>query len=442
MVPSSFHFFRRASDSADVKRAKGLYNVGTLLSAWARHQLALDCYERARALDPGHVQSQYGCGAALAALDRHEEALSCFDRALALRPEFASALYARGVCLTALNRHREAIECFDELLAQQPEHADALLSRGICYLALGDLARGFPGLEYRRQKPNRLPSQAWRGDASLDGKTILLYPDGGLGDAIHFVRYVPLLLEKGAKVILQVPAKLRALMSEAPFGADVITSVEPPPPHDFHCPMICLPLVLGTTLDTIPAFPSYLRANPTRVAAWAERLGPRERPRVGIAWAGNKLNRDYNRRRSMPLDALRPLAGLDCELISLQRPLPKEDRPALRAMPGLNRLGESLTDFAEIAAVIENLDLVIAVDSAIAHLTGSLGKPVWILLCHGAEWRWLTGRTDSPWYPSARLFRQATPGDWAGVVASVTEAWRNHGGDSALAVAAAAGWHR
>ena len=428
MALSSFRFFRRSSDSADVRQAQALYRAGMLFSAWARHHRALECYEGALAIDPGHAGSHYGLGTALSALDRFEEALSCFERALALQPEFLNALYGVATSLTVLARYPEAIACYDQLLARQPDHTDALFGRGMCYLALGDLPRGLEGFEYSKQLRDRkrrsLPSPAWRGDAQLDGKTILLYPDGGLGDAIQFVRYVPMLIEKGARVIVQVPDKLRALMLGAPFAADAISYGERLPPHDFHSPMMRLPLVFGTTLDTIPASRGYLRADTAAVAAWGKRLGPRRRPRIGISWAGNKQNWPYNRRRSMPLEALQPLGDLDCELISLQRPLPRQDRAALRAMPHLNRLGESLTDFAEIAAVIENLDLVIAVDSSIAHLAGSLGKPVWVLLCHPPDWRWFTNRVDSPWYPTARLFRQRRPGDWDSVVADVTAAWR------------------
>jgi tetratricopeptide (TPR) repeat protein len=428
MTRRLFRFLRRTSDSEAEREAKAVYNMATAFGAWARHEKALIWYERALEVDPGHAGAHYGRGAAFAALGRHEEAASCFERALALRPEFLNAHYGRAASLTALNRHAEAIACYDQVLARQPDHVSALYGRGLCLLASGDLPRGFAGLEHRDRLTHwkkyilSLVSPAWWGDASLAGKTILLYPDGGLGDAIQFVRYVPLLAERGARIVLRVPDKLRSLMSGMPFVDQVIVDGEPLPPHDFHCPMIRLPLVLGTTLDTIPAS-RYLRADAARVAAWARRLGPRRRPRVGISWAGSKLNRGYNERRSIPLEALRPLADLDCELISLQLPVPKHDRAALRAMPRLNRLGESLTDFAEIAAVIENLDLVIAVDSAIAHLAGSLGKPVWLLLCYAAEWRWLTGRTDSPWYPTARLFRQTAPGDWDGVVADVKRAW-------------------
>jgi hypothetical protein len=328
-----------------------------------------------------------------------------------------------------LNRHAEAIACYDQVLVRRPDRIDALYGRALCFLASGDLPRGFAGLEYRDRLPHQknhvvsFPSKAWWGDVSLANKTILLYLDGGFGDAIQFVRFVPLLANRGARVILRVPAKLSALLRTETSVYQVVREDEPVPSHDFHCPLIRLPLVFGTTIDTVPASRRYLSADAARVAAWRERLGRQRAPRVGLSWAGSKLNASYNARRSIPLEALRFLADLECELISLQQPIPKADRTAMRAMPRLNLLGESLKDFVEIAAVIENLDLVIAVDSSIAHLAGALGKPVWLLLCYAADWRWLTDRKDSPWYPSIQLFRQTKPGDWNDVVEDVQKAW-------------------
>lgn len=426
MARRLFGFFQRTSSSAPEREVKAVYNMATAFSAWDRHEKALTWYQRALAVDPGHAGGHYGRAASLAALSRHEEAVSGFERALALRPEFLNAHYGCAVALTALNRHAEAIAHFDWVLAREPDHVDANYGRGLCLLASGELPAGFAGLEYRDRLPSwnkyvvKFSSPPWWGDESLAGKTILLYPDGGLGDAVQFVRYVPMLAERGARVVLRVPDKLQSLLTGMPGVAEVMADFGPVPAHDFHCPMIRLPLVFGTTLDTIPAFGRYLRADPARVEAWAQRLGPRRRPRIGIAWAGSHLNRGYNGRRSVPLEALRPLADLGCDLFSLQHPVPRHDRAAYRSMPRLNRLRES---FSETAAVIENLDLVIAIDSAIAHLAGSLGKPVWLLLCHAAEWRWLTDRTDSPWYPTARLFRQSAPGHWDGVIADVKRAW-------------------
>lgn len=430
MAWRAFAFFRRSSEALHEGDVGAIYNRGTRFSASARHAEALRWYERALGIDPSYAEAHYGRGAALAELGRHEEAACCFERAFLLRAEFVNAYYGRAVCLTTLNRHAEAIACYDQVLARRPDSVDALYGRGLCFLASGDLPRGFEGVEYRdrlRHQKSRVmsfPSKAWWGDASLANKTILLHLDGGFGDAIQFVRFAPLLAKRGARVILRVPAKLLALMRAEPFVYQAVGEDEPLPQHDFHCPLVRLPLVLGTTLDTIPASRGYLHADAARVLAWRKRLGPQRAPRVGLAWAGSKGNRFYDGRRSIPLEALKSLADFDCELISLQRPIPKADRIAIRAMPSLNLVGESLKDFAEIAAVVENLDLVIAVDSSIAHLAGALGKPVWVLLCYAADWRWLTDRTDSPWYPSAQLFRQNTPGDWSGVVADVKRTWR------------------
>jgi tetratricopeptide (TPR) repeat protein len=425
-----FAFFRRSTDAVYEGNVQAIYNRGTRFSASAHHAEALCWYERALAIDPGYAEAHYGRGAALAELGRHEEALCCFERAFSLRAEFVNAYYGRAVCLTALNRHAEAIACYEQVLARRPDSIDALYGRALCFLASGDLPRGFEGLEYRDRLPHQkshimsFSSKAWWGDAPLANQTVLLYLDGGFGDAIQFVRYAPLLANRGARVILRVPAKLLSLMRAQPSVYRVVSEGEPVPGHDFHCPLVRLPLVLGTTLDSVPASRCYLHADAARVLAWRKRLGPQRAPRVGLAWAGSKRNRFYDGRRSIPLKALKSLAELDCELISLQRPIPKADRIAIRDIPSLNLVGESLKDFAEIAAVVENLDLVIAVDSSIAHLAGALGKPVWLLLCYASDWRWLTDRTDSPWYPSAQLFRQATPGDWSGVVADVNAVWR------------------
>lgn len=429
MAWRTFGLFRRSSDATPEDDVRVIYNRGAWFSALGRHAEALCVYERALAIDPNYADAHYGRGAALAELGRHAEAISCFEHACSLKAEFVNAYYGHAVCLTALNRHAEAIACYDQVLARRPDRIDAIYGRALCFLASGDLPRGFEGLEYRdrlpRQKnyPISFPSKSWRGDSSITNKTILLYLDGGFGDAIQFVRFVPLLANRGARVILRVPAKLFALLRTEPSVYQLVREGEPLPPHDFHCPLISLPLVLGTTIDTIPSSPSYLSADAASVAGWRERLGPQRALRVGLCWAGSNRNASYNARRSIPLEVLRPLADLECELISLQHPIPKADRAAIRAMPRLNLLGESLKDFAEIASVIENLDLVIAVDSAIAHLAGALGKPVWLLLCYAPDWRWLTDRKDSPWYPSARLFRQTRPSEWSDVIADVRNAW-------------------
>ena len=428
MGAGAFRFFRQSSDP--VSKADAAYFRGAAWSVFARHKTALSYFDRALILDPSHAEAHCGRGVTFARLGRYSEAIPCYERALELKPDFSNARYGCAVSLIAMKRYAEAMSRLEEVLDQQPDNINARYTSGICRMALGDLGRGLEGLEYRYQmsawwerkrKAMDFPSQPWRGE-SLDGKTILVYHNEGLGDALQFSRFVPQLAEHGAKVILHAYPKLLELFRGSIAVDRFITDLDKLPPHDFHCRMMRLPLNFRTSIDTLPASP-YLRADRGRVADWGRRLGPRHRPRAGICWAGNKWNFPYDDQRSVLLEALRPLADLDCELISLQRPIPKCDRKALRSMPALIRLGESLTDFAEIAAVIENLDLVIAVDSSIAHLAGSLGKPVWLLLAHTPDWRWLIEGADSPWYSNHRLFRQTAPGDWDGVVADVKQAW-------------------
>ncbi len=429
MGASAFRFFRQSSDP--VSKADAAQLRGAAWSVFARHKTALRHFDRALIIDPNHAQAHYGRGVTLARLERHSEAVPCYGRALELQPDFSNAHYGCAVSLMAMKRYAEAMPHLEKVVAQQPDNINARYTSGICRVALGDLARGLEGLEYRysmrawwerKRKPMEFPSPAWNGNEPIAGKTILLYHNEGLGDALQCSRFVPLLAERGAKVVLHAYPKLLELFRGSLAVDRFITDLETLPPHDFHCRLMRLPLIFGTTIETIPAAP-YLHADRERVTDWGRRLGPRRRPRVGICWAGNKWNFPYDDERSVLLEALRPLADLDCELISLQRPIPRCDRKALRSMPGLIRLGESLTNFADIAAVIENLDLVIAVDSSIAHLAGSLGKPVWLLLAHTPDWRWLIEGTNSPWYPNHRLFRQTAPGDWAGVVADVKQAW-------------------
>lgn len=427
MGAGAFRFLRQSSDP--VSKANAAHLRGAAWSVFARHKTALSYFDRALSIDPNHTHAHYGRGVTLGRLDRHTEAISCFEHALALQPDFLDAHYAYAVSLIALKQYAEALPHLEKVTAGQPDNINARYTLGICLMALGDLPRGLEGLEYRYQmsawwerkrKPMDLPSQPWRGEP-LAGKTILVYHNEGLGDALQFSRFVPQLAEHGAKVILHAYPKLLELFRGSISAEKFITDLEAPPPHDFHCRLMRLPLNFRTSIDTMPASP-YLHADRGRVADWSRRLGPRRRPRVGISWAGNKWNFPYDDERSVLLEALRPLTDLECDLISLQRPIPRCDRKALRAMPGLMRLGESLTDYADIAAVIENLDLVIAVDSSIAHLAGALGKPVWLMLAHTPDWRWLIEGTTSPWYSNHRLFRQPSPGDWAAVVADVKQA--------------------
>jgi tetratricopeptide (TPR) repeat protein len=368
-----------------------------------------------------------GLGFALGKMGRPEEGLRFVDRALSLRPDYADAHYRRGYLLCWLDRLTEALATFEQILAVDPNHQDARCDRSLVLLARGDYAEGFQQYESRwltRGAASRPPTEAplWLGLNSLEGKTILVFSEQGLGDVLQFSRYAALLAHRAAAVILRVPEPLVQLMRSLSGAVRVIGEAEPLPAHDFQCPLLSLPLAFATRLETIPAQVPYLHCAPQDAARWAAALGPKCKPRIGIAWAGRQVA-PLTRVRDVALEALRPLLELDAQFISLQQTVPERDRALLESLT-LARHGEELRDFADCAGLIENLDLVISVDTAVVHLAGALGKPVWLMNRKASCWRWLRGRDDSPWYPTLRLFRQQQLHDWTGVVRDVVSALR------------------
>ena len=440
-----------------------LNNRGLVLSDLGLHEEALACFDRALALQPRQPGSLVNRGLVLEALQRYGEALQCFDAALLLKADdaailsnravtllglnrdeealrsleqvlavsvdHADALHGMGVILERLNRRRESLACLQRSLELRPDHDEALCNRGFAHLALGQLPQGFRDMERRWETRHlrgaRLKTAAplWLGETSLQERTLLLHHEQGFGDTLQFVRYVPLLTPRGCRLILRAPPALYTLLRQSLPGVEVASDREALPAHDLHCPLMSLPLAFGTTLETIPAAMPYLAADPARVRHWRGALGEGMRPRIGIAWAGRQF-KPVNYRRDMRLEWLRPLLQLPARFISLQKDIPESDLLHMGQFKLLERHGEAVTDFADTAALIENLDLVITVDSAVAHLAGALGKPVWIMNRHAACWRWLEQRSDSPWYPSARLFRQPALGDWTGLLREVVEAAR------------------
>jgi hypothetical protein len=255
----------------------------------------------------------------------------------------------------------------------------------------------------------------WLGTDAIGGKTILLHGEQGLGDAIQFSRYAPLVAASGARVIVEVDESLRELVSSLAGVSQCVAKGNVLPTFDLHCSLLSLPLAFGTRLETIPATTSYLHAPASGVANWGVRLGPKKRPRIGLVWSGSPQNlNDSN--RSIGLPALLPLLDLAATFVSLQRDVRAGDAPLLQERSEILPCGGALRSFSDTAALISNLDLVITVDTAVAHLVGALGRPVWILLPFIPDWRWLRDRNDSPWYPTARLFRQTAARDWSGVV--------------------------
>lgn len=384
---------------------------------------------RALALAPANAEALANRGAALRMLGRIDEALADYDRALAAAPNAAEAHNNRGVALAALNRHGEAIASYTRALELRPGYDRARFNRALSRLVTGDFAQGWTDHESRwtgsemHQGPRRMPGRAWDGREDLRGKTLLLYAEQGLGDAIQLARYAKLAKLRGARVLLEVHAPLKDLLERIEGVDHAFALGEPLPPFDLHCALMSLPLAFGTRLDSIPHDVPYVTAPPAHAARWRERLRDARGLRVGLAWSGSRtLRNDAN--RSIPLARLAPLAAPGRTLLSVQKDIRDADRPALAELGVVSFAGE-LADFRDTAALIDALDVVVSVDTAAAHLTGAMGKPAWVLLPFSPDWRWLLGRGDSPWYPTARLFRQPAAGDWETVVGQVGEALRN-----------------
>jgi tetratricopeptide (TPR) repeat protein len=406
-------------------------NAGAAGWSLGRPEAALVHFDRAIALDPGLAQAWAGRGATLRLLDRHAEALDSLSRAMALDPGEAAHPFNRGVVLTDLGRNEEACADHEAALALTPDFRRAKLGGAHAYLARGAFERGWELFEARWQGPEGYELKdppMWDGKASLDGKTILLRAEQGLGDTLQFCRYVRQVKALGPRVVLEVQAPLMRLLAGLEGVDEVVESSPAPPAADCHMLLMSLPRAFGTRLQTIPGETPYLSADPADVARWAARLGPRTRPRVGLVWSGGFRDeadlRWVNARRNIALERLAPLKGAEVDFISLQKGEPGEgELKALKAAgwdgPEFLEVMDDVSDFADTAALVQNLDLVISVDTSTAHLAGALGKPVWILNRYDSCWRWLADRDDSPWYPSVRLFRQETISDWDAVAARV-----------------------
>lgn len=397
-------------------------NRGSVLNALHRHAEALESLDQAVALNPNNPESHNNRGAQLRDMRRYDEALAAYDRALALRADFVEAHNNRGNVLKSLGRTDEAMASFDRALALRPGHVSAQWNKSLVALLTGDFATGWPLYERRWQRMalrhhvRSFAQPRWNGEA-LDGKTILIYHEQGLGDCVQFVRYAPLLWARGARVVIDAQKPLVPLLQTLPGECDIIAAGDPLPDFDFHIPIMSLPLAFATTLETIPAETPYLFSDPARRKAWRKILGKKKRPRIGLVWAG-KSTYQQDDLRSLALAQVAPLFEAPFDFHALHKDIPEDDTALFESGPlADHRAG--LHDFADTAALIDELDLVISVDTSVAHVAGSLGKPVWVLLPFMPDWRWLLGRTDSPWYPSARLFRQPSPGDWASVIASV-----------------------
>ncbi|MDU0954061.1 MAG: tetratricopeptide repeat protein [Bradyrhizobium sp.] len=425
-------------------RATTWFRLGEVLEAQDRRDEAALAFDQVLKATPDHVDAANKAGAVHFDAGRYDEAIARFDRSLAVRPDQAGVLCLkaialrpqtaefynhRGTSLAELHRFDEAFASFDRAVALKPDLADAHWNAALFRLLTGDFARGWAAREWGRQcravgfVERSFDVPLWLADAPLAGKTILLHSDEGLGDTIQFARYATLVAAQGARVVLEVDAVLQPLLSGLNGVAQCLArGIDAVPAIDYHCPLSSLPLAFATGLDTIPAVPRYLPPAPAeRLAAWEQRLGRHDKLRVGLVWSGNPAHlNDHN--RSMPLATLEPLLDRDVRFISLQKEPRPHDKVQLERRSDILDLTAEIRDFVDTSALIDSLDLVITVDTSVAHLAGALGKPTWIMLPYTPDYRWLLGRDDSPWYPNVRLFRQDARRDYVDVVARIAEA--------------------
>ncbi len=406
--------------------AQAYYNRGNALQVLGQAGAAIASYARALVLDPTHTEAYSNRGNALTSAGQFDAALADYDKALSIKPDCAETHYNRGIALKGLVRIDAAIASFTEAIRLRPDYADAQWNKSLALLLSGDLEQGWELYESRWQTaafqaPRRAFKQpAWRGDQSLRGKTILLHHDQGLGDAIQFCRYATMVANLGARVILEVARSLAGLLGSVNGVAQVVAAGDPLPDFDYHCTLLSLPLAFRTRLSTVPAARAYLRGDTDKVSQWQARLGDAAQPRVGLVASGNPLHSNDLQRSIALADLLRELPR-GFEYVLLQKELRDADRTVLAAHPAVRYFGTSLADFSDTAALCELMDVVISVDTSVAHLAAALGKDTWILLPQVPDWRWLLDRADSVWYPSVRLFRQTSAGGWAEVLRKASE---------------------
>jgi tetratricopeptide (TPR) repeat protein len=399
---------------------------GKSLQSLKRYDEAIAHYDKALSLKPDFAEAWSNKGNALNELRRYDEAIIHFDQALSLRPNFAEAWSNKGMSLYELKQYDEAIAHYDKALSLKPDYHDASWNKGLSLLIQGDFQNGFPLYESRwgSERVSEIAGKrffdrpTWLGAESIKGKTILLYGEQGLGDFIQFCRYVKLVADLGAKVILEVPQSLAGLMKGLDGFSQLVIKGEELPFFDYQCPLLSLPLAFRTSPATIPLNVPYLFADASRATDWSLRLGPKSKPRVGLVWSGNPHHKnDHN--RSLLLADILPYLSSKFEYVSLQKDVREVDKLTLDSNPQILCFASNLNDFVDTATLIHSLDLVISVDTSVAHLCGALGKKVLVLLPYAPDWRWLLDRADSPWYPLMKLYRQPTVGNWSSVLEKV-----------------------
>ncbi|HVT87837.1 MAG TPA: tetratricopeptide repeat-containing glycosyltransferase family protein [Tepidisphaeraceae bacterium] len=410
----------RKAVEMDPNLAGAWNNLGNALIELRQFSQAVDAYMRAINIVPDFAEAHSNLGNALKELGQLDQAIVSIRKSIELRPDLLASHNNLGMCLRQTGQYAEAAEAYRKAIALKPGLAITHYNLAVTLLVQGQFEEGLAEYEWRWQAPQiglsrpAFSQPQWDG-ADPAGKRVLVYAEQGFGDTIQFVRYLPLLAERGAKITLQCQPQLKRLLQRSGGVERIITLKEEPGELDLHCPLLSLPYFFKTTVETIPSCDSYLTAEPELVSQWSTRLEQYSSPlEVGLVWAGRPEHQN-DRNRSVSLDELQPLRQVaDVTFLCLQT-------GDVNRQDWLIDITAGMDDFAQTAAAIQNLDLLITVDTAVAHLAGALGKPVWLLLPFSPDWRWLLNRDDSPWYPSMRLFRQPRIGDWETPIRRIIE---------------------
>jgi tetratricopeptide (TPR) repeat protein len=414
----------------DPKRHDVYSDLGFVLTELGNFGAAFEAFRRSLKLNPRAAKTFASVGHMFERKGDLGSAAAAYRDAVKLDPHLRAAHLDLGFVLYGLGELAEADDSFRRVLALQPDSAEAKVNLGLIHLLQGNFSAGLAEYESRWMvgvgDERRFLQRRWKGEP-LRGERILLYAEQGLGDTLHFARYVPLVAARGGEVVLEVQPPLHGLLAKIEGAKRVISRGDPLPEFTWQCPLMSLPFALGTAHATIPAKVPYIEVDPARASGWREKLAG-DKQCIGLAWAGNPAH-PRDRLRSIPLERLTSLFSIPgAAFYSLQFGAGREQisqlQPNACPIDRLIDLGDELKDFTHLAAIVANLDLVITIDSAVAHLAGALGKPVWILLNKGCDWRWFLDRENSPWYPTARLFRQSTAGDWQEVIERVEAALR------------------
>lgn len=406
-----------------------LTTLGILSLQQGRQEEGIKQLKRSLSISPKQPLALYNLGLELQKSSRLEEAVACYDQAIALNPNDVVTHLNRGNTLKDLKRCEEALASYNRTITLKPDFAPAYWNKSLLDILTGNYEEGWQLYEWgwkcsERGEARNFTQPRWLGEQPIAGKTLLIHTEQGLGDAIHFCRYAPMLESLGAKVVLEVPASLVSLLSSLKGNFIIVEKGKDLPDFDMVCPIMSLPLAFKTTVETIPATVPYLHAKQDKQVEWRQRLGNKTKPRVGLVWSGSMTNKiDLNpcSRRNIPLEQLQALFELPIEFHALQTEVRPEDAAVLSTLTQIHSHQDELKDFSDTAALVHEMDLVISTCTSVAHLAGAMGQPTWVLLPFSPDYRWMLDRADSPWYPTATLIRQHEIGNWSNVVSEVTQ---------------------